>query len=451
MSSRTGLVHTYCSFVSYIGTKFKGSQRQLSRRCLEKADTSSNKFTVQQALDDALFHIVPRPLYTAGRKILLSNDDEQTDDTKREESNRSTTTEDELTNQNDLPLESAKDAIHEPIQRQKKRFLFDDSDKFGYRTYISSRTDTGVCSTMNCFIFDLEHPFEKYYKPDTLTMMMNRFLIQSKFDLIVNKTIVFNRPSINYDIIKGKQYCYRLAILKPDLLKKSYITSFTFLNHHLNSNSDEEPSSDRLNEPGKALEFPEYPDNLNAYALYSYLPINELNRSLVLNSKYLANENNQFVEKQINIDRMKAATRLFYGKYDFTTFSTFDRKPNSVKLRSPYKTISRFEIKERDVYDDCLFDGRYQNFKWYDVYVQADGFLYNQIRRMMGAVLAHGFDLISLGDIQFMLDNPDHLNFHSKCILTPPNGLYLSRIEFKEEIEELLQSEEELVLKEDQV
>jgi len=74
MSSRKGLVHTYCSFVSYIGNQFKGSQRQLPRRNLEKLDNSSSKWTVQQALDDSLFHIVPSSLYTAGRKIILVDD-----------------------------------------------------------------------------------------------------------------------------------------------------------------------------------------------------------------------------------------------------------------------------------------------------------------------------------------------------------------------------------------
>lgn len=419
MSSRAR--HTYCSFISYIGTKFHGSQRQLGRRSdLTKAPEKA-KMTIQQTLDDALHHIVPTPLYTAGRKYLRL-DDEQADST-------------------DSSTESQED------NKPKERFIFDDDDLFGYRTYVTSRTDAGVCSTMNCYLFDLIHPTERLYKPDSLTMMMNRHLIKNKFDLLVNKTIAFNQPSMNFEVVKEKQYCYRLAFLRPELLVKSHLTNLTFLSFDSEGNCQTETDTSRLYANTQPLEMHRTPESLSAYALYSFLPINELNRVLPLNSKYLAYENNRLVEKMIDLEKVKQASQLFYGTYDFTTFSTRSPPTNSIKVRSPVKTITRFEFRERNVSDDSHFDPKYQNFKFLDVYVKADGFLYNQIRRMMGCLLAHGFGLIDSSDIQFMLNNPDHRNFHPKCMKMPGTGLYLNSVLFKDEIQEQL-DEEELVLEE---
>lgn len=415
--------HTYCSFISYIGTKFRGSQRQLGRRQDLTEVSEQAKMTIQHTLDDALHHIVPTPLYTAGRKVLKLDDDEQAGDSP---------TDDQTESQSD--------------DKPKARFIFDDDDRFGYRTYVTSRTDAGVCSTMNCYLFDLIHPTERLYKTDSLTMMMNKHLIRNKFDLLVNKTIAFNQSSMNFEVVKEKQYCYRLAFLRPELLIKSHLTDLTFLSFDSEGNCQTENAA-RLHANTHPIEVPTFRESLDAYALYSFLPINELNRVLPLNSKYLAYENNRLVEKKINIERMKQAAELFYGSYDFTTFSTRSPRSNSVKVRSPIKTITRFEFKERNVSDDSHFDAKYQNFKFYDVYVKADGFLYNQIRRMMGCLLAHGFGLIDSSDIQFMLDNPEHQNFHSKCVVMPGTGLYLNSVLFKDEIQQQL-DEEELVLEE---
>lgn len=436
-----GLKHTYCSFVSYIGTKFCGSQRQTARRSLEKLD-ASDKMTIQQALDDSLNFILPKPCYTSGRKIIKSVDDQI------EDQNIDNSIEDNKSiNQNEnlnatLNQSDKSNDIELKKNKQKRQLYFDDNDLFGYRTYITSRTDAGVCSTMNCYLFDLIHPNDKYYKTDYLTMAMNKYLVNKNLEVIVNKTIVFNKPAINYEIVKEKQYCYRIGFLKPDILTKSYISDSTFLDNNTESdNSDYE-----LKHTNKALEFPGYKDNLSSYALYSYAPINELNRCLLLNSKYFSVKNNKLEERIINIEKMKEAAKMFCGTFNFTSFSTFNNKTNLITKppREPVKTISRFEFKERYVQDDLEFDSRYGNFIWFDVFVKADGFLYNQIRRMMGCLLAYGFDLINKDDIEFMLKNPNCKNFHPNCAVTPPSGLYLNRIEFSEEIEEHFQSDEEI-------
>ena len=411
-----GLVHTYCSFISYIGTRFRGSQRQLGRRTDMSEVPEEAKMTIQQALDDSLLHIVPMPCYTAARRILKLDDDDQAGDSPDETGD----------------------------VRPKTRFIFDENDKYGYRTYVTSRTDTGVCSTMNCYLFDLIHPTDRLYKPDSLTMMMNKHLIQNKLDLLVNKTIAFNKPSINFEVVKEKQYCYRLAFLRPDLLPKNHLTQLTFLSVDPNGNCRTDHTS-RLSSDPDPVQVHNRHESLNAYALYSFLPINELNRVLPLNSKYLDYESGRLVEKTISLERMKRAAELFCGTFDFTTFSTRPGRSNSIKVRSPVKTLTRFEFKERNVSDDSEFDAKYQNFKFVDVYIKADGFLYNQIRRMLGCLLAHGFGLIGVDDIQFMLNYPEHKNFHPKCVVMPATGLYLNSVLFKDEVQEQLE-EDEIIL-----
>ena len=115
-------VHTYCSFVSYIGTKFKGSQRQIPRRNIAEQDETKT-MTIQQALDDSLFHIVPKPDYTSGRKTLVKLGDDQIIQSEQSNENKD------------------KNSLIEELK--KKRFIFDDNDLFGFRTFITSRTDAG--------------------------------------------------------------------------------------------------------------------------------------------------------------------------------------------------------------------------------------------------------------------------------------------------------------------
>ncbi|KAK9854766.1 hypothetical protein WJX84_009084 [Apatococcus fuscideae] len=85
------------------------------------------------------------------------------------------------------------------------------------------------------------------------------------------------------------------------------------------------------------------------------------------------------VAKPLNIFMMRAAAKAFVGSHDFTQFSSLQSMGNAV--RNPQKTIKYFDIHE--------IPGGLR------LAVYASGFLYRQVRHMVGAIIGAGLGTVS--------------------------------------------------------
>lgn len=104
--------------------------------------------------------------------------------------------------------------------------------------------------------------------------------------------------------------------------------------------------------------------------------------------------------------RMQAACKAFEGRHLMTAFSKAEEG------RNPERDVRSFTVND----EDGLWVFR----------VVSDGFLWNQVRRMVGAVLAVGRGEAEVSDIQASLKSGQgHPLFH----LIGPEGLLLERIE----------------------
>ncbi|KAG5317101.1 PUSL1 protein, partial [Acromyrmex heyeri] len=126
-----------------------------------------------------------------------------------------------------------------------------------------------------------------------------------------------------------------------------------------------------------------------------------------------------------DIDRARRGTQLLMGTKDFTTFSakvTTDRKIQYVRA------LQAFTLEEAQPL--MPFDPLSKNFTYFHFICKAKSFLYNQVRRMVGALIALGLGKITEKDITVMLQVPSHHNWNPCITPVPPNGLYLLNVEY---------------------
>lgn len=112
--------------------------------------------------------------------------------------------------------------------------------------------------------------------------------------------------------------------------------------------------------------------------LYRYTMLNRKVRSP------LSNRHAAFVSYDLDIKAMKKAAGYLLGKKDFKSFQATDQKE-----RSSVRTISRLDIFSRP--------------PLIEIYIQADGFLYNMVRNIAGTLIEIGRGRMKPGTIKDIL------------------------------------------------
>lgn len=112
--------------------------------------------------------------------------------------------------------------------------------------------------------------------------------------------------------------------------------------------------------------------------LYKYTIINRRVRSPLL-KRYTA-----FVSYDLDIKAMKKAAKNFIGKNDFKSFQARDKKK-----RHSVRTITRCEVISRPPI--------------VEIHIQADGFLYNMVRNIVGTLIDVGRDRIKPEEVKEIL------------------------------------------------
>ena len=112
---------------------------------------------------------------------------------------------------------------------------------------------------------------------------------------------------------------------------------------------------------------------------------------------------------QLNMDKMIAATRYLIGTHDFTSFTT---KARSEKNR--VRTIKKLDIKK---------EGKYIYFT-----IEANGFLYNMARTIIGTLVEIGRGKIEVESIKDILDARER-NFAGPT--APAKGLCLMEVKYE--------------------
>lgn len=228
-----------------------------------------------------------------------------------------------------------------------------------------SRTDKGVHAIMNIFTLI---PQEIRHPTEKLKTLLNNSLMDKCHDIKVNEVILIPSmfdPKIDVDY---REYVYKIGVLNEGLVQSI----------------------------GKVAKMQK--------ALAHYLPITELYRMLVI--------------PRLNHVKLDEAIGILNGQHDFASFSKRIEVTNTVKnieISVSYTDIDR-EIWPTDISYICNL-----SFK-------SKSFLYNQIRKMVGCILAYAsYEQITQLDIKRLLDKPSPSNYYP-LIMAEPWGLYLTKI-----------------------
>ncbi|MBX2848493.1 MAG: tRNA pseudouridine(38-40) synthase TruA [Acidiferrobacterales bacterium] len=122
--------------------------------------------------------------------------------------------------------------------------------------------------------------------------------------------------------------------------------------------------------------------------------------------------------RQLDFQKMRDAGGHLVGEHDFSSF-----RAAGCQAHSPVRTISNFKLYQKD------------HWIWFDI--NANAFLQHMVRNIAGALIEVGAGKRDLEWIKYLLDVRDRTK---GSITAPPNGLYLTGVEYPEEFDLLSES-----------
>ena len=114
------------------------------------------------------------------------------------------------------------------------------------------------------------------------------------------------------------------------------------------------------------------------------------------------------IEKSLDIEAMKEASKYLIGEHDFTSFASSKSKKKS---------------NVREIYSITIN----KNKEVIDIFVEGNGFLYNMVRIIVGALIDVGLHRKSPEDIKEMLERKDRSQASDTA---PAKGLYLYSVRY---------------------
>uniref|UniRef100_A0A670YUV6 tRNA pseudouridine synthase n=1 Tax=Pseudonaja textilis TaxID=8673 RepID=A0A670YUV6_PSETE len=114
---------------------------------------------------------------------------------------------------------------------------------------------------------------------------------------------------------------------------------------------------------------------------------------------------------------MQEAATFLAGTHDFSTFCSAS---SEMSARSPIKTLNWVEVRPSQGF---LSD----NLKFWELEFVSRSFLYKQVRRMVGALVAVGQSRLQPHHIQELLAARDLMAYPPNTI-APPDGLFLKHL-----------------------
>ncbi|XP_039439852.1 tRNA pseudouridine synthase-like 1 isoform X1 [Culex pipiens pallens] len=240
-------------------------------------------------------------------------------------------------------------------------------------------TDAGVHALNNAVHVDLERHNGKPYEPDKVTQGLNRTFGSQKIPIRVLRTRHVPLSFHARLCAKSRTYLYRVGVLRP--------------------------------------EFCDDPEQIHPFT--RFIPIDEHDRCY-----FIANKN-------FDPDRLKRAAALCEGYHDFRTFMAIARGNQWQQM--PTYTLRRIEriTVERGSSMASAFSRELADryYEYWDIRIKARSFLYNQVRRMVGAWIAAAEARITERDVQQMLTVPAKSSWCDQAVVAPAYALFLCQVE----------------------
>ncbi|KAH8274945.1 hypothetical protein KR018_001789 [Drosophila ironensis] len=252
------------------------------------------------------------------------------------------------------------------------------------QTVLSSRTDAGVHALHSTVHVDLERHGGQPYDPDTLTGVLNRTLDKQRLPIrVLSSQLVADSFHCRYHAT-GRTYLYRFAVARKP------------------------PAADDKKLRNRGYE--------------AFVPVEELDRCYFLHTP------------SFDIERVRDAAPMFEGLHDFRTFMSVSRQKGPSRDHPMFTRRKIDEISIRPGKTLAVAANAAlatETYDYWDIEIRAKSFLYKQVRRIVGTLLALGCGRIDEKSIYLMLTIPSKNSWDHRVQLAPACGLYLCRVHYR--------------------
>ncbi|KAL6111711.1 pusl1 [Pungitius sinensis] len=130
-------------------------------------------------------------------------------------------------------------------------------------------------------------------------------------------------------------------------------------------------------------------------------------------------------DMKLDVGAMREAAALLVGTQDFSSFRAVS---TDLHIISPLKTLNVATVEPGSSFVSAHF---HREIPFWELTFTARSFLYKQVRRMTGALVAVGRRQLSVPQLQEVLEARDSLSY-PRGIIAPARGLFLTRVDYKE-------------------
>ncbi|XP_068598268.1 tRNA pseudouridine synthase-like 1 [Brachionichthys hirsutus] len=128
---------------------------------------------------------------------------------------------------------------------------------------------------------------------------------------------------------------------------------------------------------------------------------------------------------ELDVGAMREAAALLVGLHDFSSFRAVS---SDLAFKNPVKILDVARIQPGCSFVQTHF---YRDIPFLELTFKSRSFLYKQVRRMTGALVAVGQGRISVPRVKEILEAKDSLAF-PQGLAAPARGLFLTRVVYKE-------------------
>ncbi|XP_036415413.1 tRNA pseudouridine synthase-like 1 [Colossoma macropomum] len=130
-------------------------------------------------------------------------------------------------------------------------------------------------------------------------------------------------------------------------------------------------------------------------------------------------------DTELDISAMQEASTVLTGTHDFSTFRALS---SDAPFKDPVKTMELVQVQLGLSFSQRHF---HRDIQFWELSFKSGSFLYRQVRRMTGALVAVGQGKLSVRQIQELLDARDSLAYPQN-MAAPSRGLFLTKVEYKD-------------------
>ncbi|XP_077428359.1 tRNA pseudouridine synthase-like 1 isoform X2 [Vanacampus margaritifer] len=128
---------------------------------------------------------------------------------------------------------------------------------------------------------------------------------------------------------------------------------------------------------------------------------------------------------ELDVEAMSEAGAMLLGTHDFSSFRAVN---SDLSFRNPVRTLDVARIQPGRAF---VCEHFHREIPFWELTFKSKSFLYKQVRRMTGALVAVGQRRISLTKLKEIMEARDSLAY-PKNIIAPARGLFLTRVDYSE-------------------